>query len=170
MNAAAGATAGTQRAPPAPTHPPAAPDPIPRSWFERDPVTLAMALLGQLVVREDDQRAAHRRGSWRPRRTPARTTAPAMPGRDARGAPSPCSGRPGHAYVYLVYGMHHCLNVVAETEGRPSAVLIRALEPVEGMAAMRDARRGRDVPEARLLAGPALPVRRVVHRPDPRWP
>ncbi len=46
-------------------------------------------------------------------------------------------GRPGVAYVYLVYGMYHCLNVVTEAPGRPAAILIRAVEPIEGVAAMR---------------------------------
>ena len=49
-------------------------------------------------------------------------------------------GRPGTAYVYLVYGMYDCLNVVTEPEGRPAALLIRALEPITGVAAMRAAR------------------------------
>lgn len=51
-------------------------------------------------------------------------------------------GPPGHAYIYLIYGMHHCLNLVTEPEGEPSAVLIRGAEPVWGETAMRRARFG----------------------------
>jgi DNA-3-methyladenine glycosylase len=61
-------------------------------------------------------------------------------------------GPPGHAYVYLSYGIHSLLNVVAEPEGEAAAVLIRALEPnagLEGMQARRGAR-----PEADLCSGP----------------
>jgi DNA-3-methyladenine glycosylase len=72
-------------------------------------------------------------------------------------------GPPGGAYVYLVYGMYHCLNVVTEPAGRPAALLVRAVEPVAGAAAMRAARAAtrpgigtRPPPDARLAAGPGL--------------
>jgi DNA-3-methyladenine glycosylase len=62
-------------------------------------------------------------------------------------------GPPGHAYVYLSYGMHDCLNIVAERDGTPGCVLIRALEPVDGIEEMRTRR-----PKARsdrdLASGP----------------
>jgi DNA-3-methyladenine glycosylase len=64
-------------------------------------------------------------------------------------------GPPGIAYVYLVYGMYDCLNVVTEPDGQPAAVLVRAVEPIVGEAQMREYRLRRALARRRALSGPA---------------
>jgi DNA-3-methyladenine glycosylase len=77
----------------------------------------------------------------------------AAPGPTRRNAP--LYGPPGRAYVYLNYGIHYLVNAVTEAEGSPAAILIRALEPIEGRDLMR-ARRGagRSIAEHQLCRGP----------------
>jgi DNA-3-methyladenine glycosylase len=62
-------------------------------------------------------------------------------------------GKPGRAYVYFIYGMHECLNVVAEREGSAGCVLVRALEPLCGMEQMYERRNWRGAPRG-LCNGP----------------
>jgi DNA-3-methyladenine glycosylase len=61
-------------------------------------------------------------------------------------------GPPGHAYVYFIYGMYFCLNAVTEADGRPGAVLLRALLPLDGIETMRARRPG--VRDSQLTDGP----------------
>jgi DNA-3-methyladenine glycosylase len=78
----------------------------------------------------------------------------AAPGPTRRNAP--LYGPPGIAYVYLNYGIHYLVNAVTEAEGHPAAVLIRALDPVDGLALMRKRRApdGRHIEEHDLCRGP----------------
>jgi DNA-3-methyladenine glycosylase len=62
-------------------------------------------------------------------------------------------GEAGHAYVYFTYGMHHCLNVVAQQPGEPEAVLIRAIEPAKGSELMQQRRNARQATQ--VGSGPA---------------
>ncbi|WP_333649926.1 DNA-3-methyladenine glycosylase [Lacrimispora sp.] len=104
-----------------------------RDFYNRDSITVAKELLGKMLVHETGgkrisakiveteaymgviDKAAHSYGG---KRTPRVEV---------------MYGEPGHSYVYLIYGMYHCFNVVAGPQGVPQAVLIRALEPVEGL-------------------------------------
>jgi len=62
-------------------------------------------------------------------------------------------GDPGYAYVYITYGMHHCLNLVTEKKGYPAAVLIRALDPTDGIGLMMKRRERQSLKD--LTSGPA---------------
>ena len=107
-------------------------EPLPRTFYDRDTVRAARALLGQYLVRAlpDGEelicriteteayvgrmdKACHAYGY---KRTPRTQT---------------LFARPGTAYIYLIYGMYHCLNFVTEPEGEPAAVLIRGVQPVQ---------------------------------------
>lgn len=122
--------------------------------FADDPITVAQRLLGQRLVRVINRQrlagtiveveaylgtidaAAHTHGGRRTKRNEAMY----LPG--------------GHAYVYFTYGMHHCLNVVCGKAGEGVAVLVRAIEPTEGLSRMYNNR-----PTAKreydLCSGPA---------------
>jgi DNA-3-methyladenine glycosylase len=129
-------------------------DPLPRDFFARSAPELAPALLGAWVVSETaDGLAAVRLVETEAYGGPDDLASHARAGLTRRTAPM--FGPPGHGYVYLVYGMHHCLNVVCARDGEAGAVLLRAGEPVAGVELMR-ARRGRPRDaDARLAAGPA---------------
>jgi DNA-3-methyladenine glycosylase len=113
-------------------------DRLPRSFFRRDPVTLALALLGQRLVRvmDDGTRLAGRIVEVEAYLGVEDLAAHTARGRRTRRNESMWLDG-GHAYVYFTYGMHHCMNVVAQGPGDPTACLIRAVEPLENIAVMR---------------------------------
>jgi DNA-3-methyladenine glycosylase len=133
----------------APARSPAA---LERAWFDRPSADLALDLLGaRLVHASPDGRIGGRIVEVEAYRGPEDLAAHSSRGRTSRNAVM--FGAPGHLYVYLVYGLHHCLNVVAGPGTKPEAVLIRALQLDEGIELARR-RRGEAASERRLAAGP----------------
>ena len=105
---------------------------LPRSFYDRDTIVVAKELLGKCLVHLA-------RGAARVGRIveveaylgPHDLAAHSSKGLTER--TKPMFGPPGHAYVYLIYGMYYCMNVVTEPEGHASAVLLRAIEPVKNV-------------------------------------
>lgn len=128
--------------------------PLTRPFYLRPVRTVARALLGKTLVR--------RSGNTLFAGTIVEVEAyggNADPASHAYHGPSPRNavmfGEGGHLYVYFTYGMHFCANVVTGMQGTGSAVLLRALEPADGIGSMHANRGGGTLPLHALLSGPA---------------
>jgi len=112
---------------------------LPRSFFDRDPVTVARELLGTLLCH--DARGLILAGRIVETEAYLAADDPASHGyRGQTPRNAAMFGSPGHAYVYAMH-RYHCLNVVTQGEGVPSAILLRAVEPLQGMEVMFPRRR-----------------------------
>ncbi len=114
-----------------------------RNFYERATVTVARELLGKVLV--------HGPTAGIIVETEAYLGGDDLAAHSARGLTDRTKvifGPPGHAYVYFIYGMYECLNLVAEPAGQPGCVLVRALEPVAGIEIMQQRR-----PAARKVEG-----------------
>jgi DNA-3-methyladenine glycosylase len=109
---------------------------LPRRFYDRPTLDVARDLLGKVLVH--NRRGVRTSGmiieveAYIGESDPACHAAPGLTKRNA-----PLYGIPGHAYVYLNYGIHCLVNVVTESHGAPAAVLIRALDPLDGIDVMR---------------------------------
>ena len=115
---------------------------LPRAFYDRPTLDVARDLLGKVLVHR--HRGTTTSGAiveveaYIGESDPACHAAPGPTRRNA-----PLYGPPGFAYVYLNYGIHYLVNVVTEAEGQPAAVLIRALDPIDGIDVMRRRRASR---------------------------
>jgi DNA-3-methyladenine glycosylase len=139
-----------------------------RAWFDRPSPEVARDLLGMRLVHSTPEGLTVARiVEVEAYQGPEDLAAHSSHGRTARNAVM--FGPPGHIYVYFVYGMHHCMNIVCGPGEKPEAVLIRAAAIEEGLA-LAQARRGA-VPQRRLAAGPgnlakALGIDRALNGAD----
>ena len=130
--------------------------PLSRRFYARPPAIVARSMIGRLIVRDTPRERLIGRivevEAYGGARDPA---SHAFRGETRRNRTM--FGPPGHAYIYFTYGMHHCLNVVTGRPGHASAVLIRSLDPVAGLAAM--ARRRGVGDRTRVARGPGCVAR-----------
>jgi len=124
---------------------------LPIEFYTRDTVTVAPELLGKRLVRtigrENLVGEIVEVEAYRGRDDPASHAFKGLTPRNA-----PMYGEPGHAYIYFTYGNHYCLNITTQRTGEPGAVLLRAIQPLEGLEQMR--RNRPKVPDAELTNGP----------------
>jgi DNA-3-methyladenine glycosylase len=128
--------------------------PLPQRFYDRDTLEVAADLIGKVLVHQTPAGLAAgaivEAEAYIGESDPACHAAPGPTRRN-----EPLYGPPGVAYVYLNYGIHYLVNAVTERKGSPAAVLIRALEPLDGIALMARRRAlGPDVDVASLCRGP----------------
>ena len=117
--------------------------PLPRKFYNRPTLTVARELLGaRLIHISDGMKLVGLISETEAYFGFDDLASHAKAGRTIR--TDPMFGPPGHAYVYFTYGHHWMLNAVTEKEGFPAAVLIRAIQPIEGVDVMMERRQGRD--------------------------
>jgi len=114
--------------------------PLGKNFFKQPTVDLARALLGKILVFGDLRGIIVETEAYLFKDDPGCHASRGQTGRNA-----PMFGPAGHAYVYLIYGMYHCLNIVSGKKGEGEAVLIRAIEPVQGISLMQKRRKTKKI-------------------------